>query len=125
MAKIHFLNIDEGDCTIIQHDNGKVTMIDICCGNIETKETNAFFSVSEAEGGIKGNYHQKDIPNNPISYLKKRGIVSLLMNRVAMLTSESIHVNIFMFEPLVDTSSLHLKQMYSDVCEQLNQIIIE
>ena len=34
MAKIHFLNVDEGDCSIIQHDNGKVTMIDICCGNI-------------------------------------------------------------------------------------------
>ena len=29
MAKIHFLNVDEGDCSIIQHDNGKVTMIDI------------------------------------------------------------------------------------------------
>lgn len=27
MAKIHFLNVDEGDCTIIQHDNGKVTMM--------------------------------------------------------------------------------------------------
>ena len=26
MAKIHFLNVDEGDCSIIQHDNGKVTM---------------------------------------------------------------------------------------------------
>ena len=32
MAKIHFLNVDEGDCSIIQHDNGKVTMIDICWG---------------------------------------------------------------------------------------------
>ena len=32
MAKIHFLNVDEGDCSIIEHDNGNVTMIDICCG---------------------------------------------------------------------------------------------
>lgn len=72
MAKINFPNVDEGDCTIIQHDNGKVTMIDICCGNIETKEKNALFSVSEAEGGIKGNYQQKELSNNPISYLKKR-----------------------------------------------------
>ncbi len=37
MAKIHFLNVDEGDCSIIEHDNGKVTMIDICCGNVEEK----------------------------------------------------------------------------------------
>lgn len=77
MAKIHFLNVDEGDCTIIQHDNGNVTMIDICCGNIETEETNALFSASEAEGGIKGNFHQKEHPNNPIAYLKKRGITSI------------------------------------------------
>ena len=77
MAKIHFLNVDEGDCTIIQHDNGKVTMIDICCGNIETEETNALFSANEALGGIKGNFHQKEHPNNPIAYLKKRGISSI------------------------------------------------
>ena len=38
MAKIHFLNVDEGDCSIIQHDNGKVTMIDICCGNIVVQQ---------------------------------------------------------------------------------------
>lgn len=24
MAKIHFLNVEEGDCTIIQHNNGNV-----------------------------------------------------------------------------------------------------
>ena len=24
MAKIHFLNVDEGDCSIIQHNNGNV-----------------------------------------------------------------------------------------------------
>ena len=100
-------------------------MIDICSDNIEKKETNALFSVSEAEGRIKSNYHQKELPNNPISYFKKRGVVCLLMNRVVMLTSENIHVNIFMFEPLVDTSSLHLKQMYCDVSEQFNQKIIE
>ena len=45
--------------------------------------------------------------------------VCLLMNRVVMLTSENIHVNNFMFEPLVDISSLHLKQLYSEVCAQL------
>lgn len=30
MARMHFLNVDEGDCSIIQHDNGHVTMIDVC-----------------------------------------------------------------------------------------------
>ena len=29
MAKIHFLNIGHGDCTIIEHANGNLTMIDV------------------------------------------------------------------------------------------------
>lgn len=48
--------------------------------------------------------------------------VCLLMNRVVMLTSENIHVNNFMFEPLVDISSLHLKQLYKEICHQLERI---
>ena len=39
----------------------------------------------------------------------------LLMNKVLMLTSENIHFNNFMFEPLVDISILHLKQLYKEV----------
>ncbi len=39
----------------------------------------------------------------------------LLMNKVLMLTSENIHINNFMFEPLVDISILHLKQLYNEV----------
>ena len=39
----------------------------------------------------------------------------LLMDKVLMLTSENIHVNNFMFEPLVDISILHLKQLYNEV----------
>lgn len=48
--------------------------------------------------------------------------VCLLTNRVVMPTSENIHVNNFMFEPLVDISSLHLKQLYKEVCHQLERI---
>jgi beta-lactamase superfamily II metal-dependent hydrolase len=29
MAKIHFLNVGHGDCTIIEHANGNLTMIDV------------------------------------------------------------------------------------------------
>ena len=41
----------------------------------------------------------------------------LLMNKVLMLTSENIHMNNFMFEPLVDISILYLKQLYEEVKE--------
>jgi competence protein ComEC len=33
MVKIHFLNVGHGDCTIIEHANGNLTMIDINNGN--------------------------------------------------------------------------------------------
>ena len=30
MTKIHFLNVGHGDCTIIEHPSGRITMIDVC-----------------------------------------------------------------------------------------------
>lgn len=33
MAKIHFLNVGEGDCAIIEHDSRRISVIDICNGN--------------------------------------------------------------------------------------------
>ncbi len=38
-----------------------------------------------------------------------------LMNQVLMLTSENIHINNFMFEPLVDMSILYLKDLYQNI----------
>ncbi len=33
MVKIHFLNVGHGDCTIIEHASGRLTMIDINNGS--------------------------------------------------------------------------------------------
>jgi len=30
MARIHFLNVKDGDCNVIQHNTGRVTVIDVC-----------------------------------------------------------------------------------------------
>ena len=30
MATIHFLNVKEGDCCIVEHDSGHTTVIDVC-----------------------------------------------------------------------------------------------
>lgn len=76
MAKIHFLNVDEGDCSIIQHDNGNVTMIDICCGNIE-EEVQKSFSAESLNTGLRGNFKQKEHPTNPVNYLKRHSIKSI------------------------------------------------
>lgn len=38
-----------------------------------------------------------------------------VIEKVNMMTPENIHVNSFMFEPLIDLSVVHLKQLYTDV----------
>jgi hypothetical protein len=37
------------------------------------------------------------------------------LDRVALMTPENIHVNSFMYEPIVDMSDEHLKRLYRDV----------
>lgn len=65
MSTVHFLNVREGDCTLIQHGTGRNTVIDICCGR-ELSEQSAFASL--------GNFHQKEHPVNPISYIEEHGV---------------------------------------------------
>ncbi len=77
MAKIHFLNVDEGDCSIIEHDNGKVTMIDICCGNVEEKVSVTNIFSADPVNRCRGNYNQKAYPTNPVEYLKKHNVRSI------------------------------------------------
>lgn len=48
-------------------------------------------------------------------HLSDMEVQCLEMNKVLMLTSENIHFNNFMFEPLVDISILHLKDLYNEV----------
>ncbi len=84
MSRIHFLNVLEGDCNIIEHESGRCTVIDI---------SNAYNSYDTAEEiavknsqlrkdmyertqvpSDKKDYKQKRVPDNPIQYLKKYGI---------------------------------------------------
>lgn len=55
-CKIHFLNVLNGDCTIIEHETGRISVIDICNGN-DNKEDE------------KENSNKKDNSTNPIDYL--------------------------------------------------------
>lgn len=38
-----------------------------------------------------------------------------LMNKVSLMTPENIHLNSFMFEPILDMSMHHLKALYQEV----------
>lgn len=82
----------------------KITNIDFL-NNILKKDT----------GHIVGQY-KKEFPNdNAIKVL----------DRVNLMTPENIHVNSFMYEPLMDLSENHLKILYQDVLDlfQLNDKI--
>jgi beta-lactamase superfamily II metal-dependent hydrolase len=71
MAKVHFLNVEEGDCSIIQHENGNVSMIDVCCAEaLENALVQKALSANESLTGIKGNFNQKKHSENPFCYLQ-------------------------------------------------------
>lgn len=67
MATIHFLNVGEGDCIVVQHNSDRVSMIDISCGNITEIEesTNRFIKSSGLAGAnTGGNFNMKAYPTN-------------------------------------------------------------
>ncbi|WP_419927659.1 ComEC/Rec2 family competence protein [Candidatus Poriferisocius sp.] len=82
MPTIHFLNVKEGDCSVIRHLSGRISVIDVC--NAETVESTTSGAKSletammaEAVRGTLGNFNQKSYPVNPIQYLDEHGITSI------------------------------------------------
>lgn len=87
MAIIHFLNVLEGDCNIIQHDSGRVTVIDVSNGynDFDTAEEIAVKNSQIRKDmydrtqvpSDKKDYKQKKTPDNPIFYLYQKGIKNI------------------------------------------------
>jgi competence protein ComEC len=79
MRRFHFLNVKEGDCNIIQHGSGRVSVVDISNARQIQPQTTAdtitalLKSLEEAER-VRGNFGQKDYPVNPIQYMRDHGI---------------------------------------------------
>ena len=75
MPTIHFLNVKEGDCSILEHYSGHKTVIDVCNAKpVEPQQEALMVKVAEAERGISGNFQQKKYPVNPISWMRDHGI---------------------------------------------------
>ena len=81
MPTIHFLNVKEGDCSIIQHYSDRVTVIDVCnVKNISSSTTSELnlahrLKVLMTPDSPKGgNFNQKAYPVNPIEYMDSRNI---------------------------------------------------
>jgi hypothetical protein len=64
--------------------------------------------------GIKANQTQALIAKFKEQFPKEDEAIKCL-DRVALMTPENIHVNSFMYEPIVDMSDEHLKRLYGDV----------
>jgi competence protein ComEC len=81
MPIIHFLNVNDGDCSVITHYSGHVTLIDVCNAKDPEEQENPLLEkantvLAALEKG-PGNFNQKKYPVNPISYLRSHGISSV------------------------------------------------
>jgi competence protein ComEC len=83
MPRVHFLNVREGDCNVIQHVSGNVTVIDVCNASpvvtipdipIIMAPKVSLRSLLGAPAPLPGDFGQKNFPVNPIEYLKKHGV---------------------------------------------------
>ena len=97
----HFLNVKDGDCSIIEHGSGHKSVIDVC--NARKAENRKRISLAEymyleesakqlfeATGALK-NYGQKKNPENPIEYLQKFNVDSIF--RFALTHPDMDHMD--------------------------------
>jgi len=76
MSKLHFLNVKQGDCNIIEHASGRVSMVDICYGNGERQYALGALGRKMVQNaiGVQGNFNMKNHPTHPLDYLGDLGI---------------------------------------------------
>jgi competence protein ComEC len=83
MGVFHYLNVKDGDCSIIQHLSGRVTVVDV--SNASKPEENEALKMLKnvikdemaKSLSVPGNFNQKLYPVNPIEYLSQFNIDSV------------------------------------------------
>lgn len=101
MSRFHFLNVKNGDCSIIEHGSGHVSVIDICNARLDEKEQalnvleSAILSIESKEladaTSARKNYGQKSKPVNPIEYLREHGLTDIF--RLAITHPDMDHMD--------------------------------
>ena len=71
--KVHFLNVKQGDCFLLERPSGRLTVIDICGGNITEEISEAKIAALRA-AKPRGNYAMCSKPTNPVRYLESKGL---------------------------------------------------
>ena len=70
MPKIHFLNVNQGDCIILEHNSDRLSIFDISAGNIDrVRSSMAGYSALRDVKAGQGNYRMCQHPTNPLDYL--------------------------------------------------------
>lgn len=88
MPLVHFLNVGQGDCTVIEHLDPlrRVTVIDVSLARwpFDDEDLQARRALADVRARLGkpgdntlGNYGQKAYPTNPIAYMAARGVRSV------------------------------------------------
>jgi len=129
MARIHFLNVKDGDCSIIEHNSGNVTVVDVCnAKNTEIQSDFTSFASSivsrrcKAEArGIMGDFRQKEYPVKPIFYMHSLDIKSIfryIQTHPDMDHMDGIKTLFETFTPLNFWDTNNTKEMQSSSWER-------
>lgn len=93
MVKIHFLNVGHGDCTIIEHHSGRVTMIDI--NNSQTLDDDSDKEIAESYNISGLNFLIKKATGS--KYLSEAGYSILLTDPIEYYKSNIGSKTIFRY----------------------------
>jgi beta-lactamase superfamily II metal-dependent hydrolase len=70
--------VKQGDCSIIQHPSGHVTVVDVCNARQDFSEATKSSLLKAFVGkSVPGSFGQKDYPVNPLQYMQQRNITSV------------------------------------------------
>ena len=79
MPKIHFLNVNQGDCIILEHSSDRVSLFDISAGNIQIQLRNfvEHYIDPTFKSRAKGNFRMCKNPTNPLDYLEDLNVTKI------------------------------------------------
>ncbi len=100
MSRVHILNVGAGDCAIIEHNSGRITIIDICGGNRFMSKTAR--QITDMIESPKGNFAMCKNTTNPIEYLSALNVNSIF--RFILTHPDMDHLD--GFENLTDNFSI-------------------
>ena len=71
MTKVHFLNVNDGDCIVLEHDSRRLTVFDISAGNSKNAQQPLVEALAKGRFGVApGNFQMCGKATNPIDYIQ-------------------------------------------------------